>query len=251
MQPRPFPAALPHGELNEIFPDVYLVTGTIGLTRPMPVRFSRNMTVVREGKRVILINSVRLTDEGLKKLDKLGQVTDVIRLAGFHGADDPFYKDRYGAKVWAIEGQRYTAGLDPRAKETYFEADELVTRDTVLPLENASLYIFGTRPPEALLLLAREGGILVTGDCLQNWGKADSYFSWVGGIMMKMMGFIKPHNVGPAWHKNTKPSAAEMRGILALEFENVLPAHGAPVVGGAKAAFAPAIERAAATSFAK
>ena len=59
----------------------------------------------------MLINSLRLDEEGLAKLDELGKVTDVIRLGGFHGSDDPFYKERYGATSWAIEGQVYFNGV--------------------------------------------------------------------------------------------------------------------------------------------
>jgi hypothetical protein len=247
VKPRPFPPALPHGELRELFPDVFVVTGTIGIPGPFPVRFSRNMVVVREGERLVLINSVRLTDAGLAALDALGKVTDVLRIAGFHGADDAFYADRYGAKVWAIAGQRYTAGFDPRAEE-YFRPHVEVGATTQLPLEGASLYLFSTKVPEGLLVLARSGGIVVAGDCLQNWKEPDPYFSAVGKVMMRLMGFIKPHNVGPAWLKATKPSARELRGVLELDFDHVLPAHGAPVIGGAKAAYRPALEKAAARS---
>jgi len=244
MKSRPFPPALPHGELVEVFPDIFFVTGTIGLPGPLPVRFSRNMVVLREGERLVLVNSVRLTDEGLAKLEALGKVTDVLRLAGFHGADDAFYKDRYGAKVWAIRGQTYTAGFDTKA-EPYFEPDAAVDADTKLPIEGASLYVFSTRPSEAVLRLARHGGILIPGDCLQNWGAPDEHFSLVGKIMMRFMGFLKAHNVGPGWVKAAKPKAAELRGLLDLDFEHLLPAHGTPVKGGAKEAFRPAIERAA------
>jgi hypothetical protein len=243
--PRPFPPALPHGELVEVFPGVWTVMGTIGLPGPLPVRFSRNMVVIKEGERLILVNSVRLTEEGLARLDTLGKVSDVLRVAGFHGADDAFYKDRYGAKVWALKGQRYTSGFNQKA-EPYFEPDVWVEASTQLPLRDARLYLFSTRPPEGILLLEREGGILVTGDALQNWDKADAYFSFVGKVMMKLMGFIKPHNVGPGWLKQARPKAAELSGLLELDFEHVLPAHGSNVIGGAKAAFRPAIERAAA-----
>ena len=78
---------------------------------PIPIRFSRNMTVLRRGERLVLINSVRLDDAGLAALDKLGKVSDVVRLAANHGMDDPFYADRYKARVWAVKGQRYTAGF--------------------------------------------------------------------------------------------------------------------------------------------
>ncbi len=60
-----------------------------------------------------------------------------------------------------------------------------------------------------------------------------------------MMGFIKPHNIGPGWLKMAKPSASELRGIHDLPFEHVLPSHGTPVLGVAKAAYRSAIDRAA------
>jgi hypothetical protein len=244
--PRPFPPASPHGELREIFSGLYFVTGSVVFPGPLRVRFSRNMTVVREGERLVLINSVRLNDAGLKQLDALGRVTDVIRLAGFHGADDPFYKDRYGAKIWVIKGQRYTAGFDGKSAP-YLEPDAELGAGSELPLAGARLYVFSTEPAEALLLLAREGGVLVSGDCLQHWAEPDPYISWTGSLMLKLFGFMKPHNVGPAWLKRTKPPASELRAVLDLDFDHVLPAHGAPVLGGAKAAYRAALEKAAAT----
>jgi hypothetical protein len=236
-----FPPVLPHGELVELFPGISFVAG--GLRMAPLVSFSRNMVVVREGERLVLINSLRLDDAGLAALDALGRVTDVIRLAGFHGRDDPFYKDRYDAKVWVVEGMRYFRGFDPRkTPESYFEPDATLGSDSALPLAGATLYAFGTRTPEALLRLPHAGGILVSGDCLQNWARPDRYFSFVGSLMMRAMGFIKPYNLGPGWIKATKPKAAEIRGILDLEFEHVLPAHGEPVVGGAKEKFRPVLE---------
>lgn len=237
------PAAMPHGALREVFPDVFLVTGTLAMPGPLPVRFSRNMTVVREGERLVVINSVRLDDAGLRALDALGKVTDVIRIAGFHGMDDPFYKDRYGAKVWAVRGQRYTTGFDANAPKTYLTADAEMDAGTALPLAGARLHVFSTKPPEAVLVLDRSGGVLVTGDSLQNWQQPDAYFSGFGKVMMRVMGFIKPFNVGPAWFKNAKPDHAELRAVLDLPFDHLLPAHGSPVVGGAKESYRPAIER--------
>jgi hypothetical protein len=245
MKPRPHPPAYPHGELREVLPGLFFVTGTTAMGPGM--RFSRNMTVIREGERLVLVNTVRLDDAGLKALDALGRVTDVIRLAGFHGSDDPFYKERYGAKVWAIRGQRYTAGFDTKAPEVYFEPDVQIDETTRLPLADARIHVFASTPPEGLLVLARDGGVVVSGDCLQHWASTDAYFSFFGGLMMKMMGFIKPHNVGPGWLKQGRPPAGDLRAVLDLPFENVLPAHGAPVLGGAKPAWRPAIEQAAST----
>jgi hypothetical protein len=247
---REHPPALPHGELREVLDGIHFVTGTVTMPGPLPVRFGRNMTVIREGDRLVLVNSVRLDDDGLAALDKLGKVTDVIRLAANHGMDDPFYKDRYKAKVWALSGQRYTAGFDTSKTETYFEpdvkigpADQAKDKDTELPLAGARLYRINSNPPEGLLVLERHGGTIVAGDCLQHWAEPDAYCNFIGKTMLKLMGFIKPHNIGPGWLKQCKPPKEELRGILDLDFKNVFTSHGAAVVGGARESYRPAIER--------
>lgn len=240
---RPFPPALPHGEIREVLPGIHFVTGTVAMPGPLPMRFSRNMTIVREGERVVLVNSVRLDDAGLAALDALGKVTDVVRLAANHGMDDPFYADRYGAKVWAVKGQRYTAGFDTSSPRTYFEASTSMDATTALPLAGARLYVLASQPPEGLLLLERDGGIAISGDCLQNWAEPDAYFSFLARPMMRMMGFVRPCNVGPGWLKQGKPPKEHLRGLLDLGFAHVLPSHGAPVIGDAKSRFRPAIER--------
>jgi hypothetical protein len=219
------------------------VTGTIQLPGPLPIRFSRNMTVVRNGDRLVLVNSVRLDDNGLAALERLGKVTDVVRLAANHGVDDPFYAERFGAKVWVVKGQRYTAGFDTSSPKTYFTPHHEMDATTALPIERARLVVIDSRPPEGMLLLSDHGGVMISGDCLQHWAAPDEYFSWLGGAMMKMMGFVKPHNVGPGWLKQGKPPKEQLRSLLEMSFANVLPAHGAPVLGEALDRYRPALER--------
>jgi hypothetical protein len=201
------------------------------------------MTVVQRGDRLVLVNSVRLDDAGLAALDKLGKVTDVVRLAANHGLDDPFYAERYGAKVWVVKGQRYTAGFKTSSPKTYFTPHHEMDAAATLPIEGAKLFVFDSQPPEGMLVLPDHGGVVISGDCLQHWHAPDEYFSWLGRTMMKMMGFIKPHNIGPGWLKQCKPPKEQLRGVLDLAFANVLPAHGAPVLGGAREHYRPALER--------
>jgi hypothetical protein len=238
---RSHPPALKHGELEEVLPGIYFVTGTIKMGGP--VRFSRNMTVVKNGDRLVLVNSVRLDDAGLAALDKLGKVTDVIRLAGNHGMDDPFYAERYGAKVWVVKGQRYTPGFREGNAEAYFEPHHEMDATTKLPIDGAKLVIIDSKPPEGLLLLQAHGGVMISGDCLQHWATADNYFSFIAKFMAKRMGFIKPHNVGPAWLKNCKPPKEQLRGLLDHSFANALPAHGRPVLGNAADLYRPVLEK--------
>jgi len=245
MTNRPFPEAQKHGPLEALFDDVYFVTGGMRMARP-PLSFSRNMTVLRNDDALTLVNSVRLNDSGLAELDKLGQVENVVRLAGFHGTDDPFYKDRYGATVWAIEDQLYVSGFEQAEERAYFQPDQFISDSSHLPVPGARLYRFGSaKPGEGLLLLERDGGILIAGDCLQNWQRTDQYFSLIARLMMPLKGFIKPHNIGPGWLQAVKPDPDELRGLLTLDFEHVLPAHGSPVIGGARDKYRDTIQRVA------
>ncbi|MEQ1508733.1 MAG: hypothetical protein ABMB14_41280 [Myxococcota bacterium] len=243
-----FPPAWPHGTLVEVLPDVFVVTGTMKFPGPVPMAASRNMTVVRQGGALVLINSVRLDEPGLQALDALGKVEHVLRLAAFHGSDDPFYKDRYGATVWAGRGQTYAKGfgLKPPPEAWYFRADRELDATTVLPLPG-KIHAFPSTPNgEVLLWLDRDGGVVVAGDALQNWAAADVYFNWVARLAMRGMGFLVPHNVGPGWLKRVKPDPAELTAILDLEFQHLLPSHGVPVIGDARERYRPAITAAAA-----
>jgi len=239
---RPHPPALPHGAIREVLPGIHLVNGTVRMAMP-PLSFSRNMTILRDGERLVLVNCVRLDEAGLASLDALGTVTDVIRLAGGHGMDDPFYRERYGAKVWAVAGQRYTAGADDRARDVYLEPDVAMAPGTELPVPGARLYTIRSTPPDALLVLDRQGGTVVAGDSLQNWVRPDNHFNLLARMLMPLMGFVRPYNIGPAWLKDCKPPPDDLRGILALDFANVLPAHGEAVIGGARDHYRSAIER--------
>jgi hypothetical protein len=56
-----------------------------------------------------------------------------------------------------------------------------------------------------------------------------------------------PYNISPMWLERGKPIRHQLREILELSFANVLPAHGAPVLGDARELYRPAIERVAPT----
>ncbi len=237
--------ASPHGPIKELFEGIWFVRGGVKMPMRMPMRIGRAMTVMRGDDGLVLFNSMRLSEPGLRELDALGDVKHVVRIAGFHGRDDGFYRDRYGATVYAVEGQRYERGLDPRKAdpEPYMEPDVWLNETSVLPIADASLKVFSTStPPEALCVVQRHGGILIAGDSLQHTPEPDEYYSFLARIVMKRMGFMKPYNVGPGWLQFARPTVADVRSILDLEFEHVLPTHGTPVLGDAKSKYRPAIE---------
>jgi hypothetical protein len=109
------------------------------------------------------------------------------------------------------------------------EPDEWLHEQSALPVANAKLKVFSTsNPPEAVCLIERDGGVLITGDSLQHTPTPDEFFNWPAKLMMKRFGFFKPYNVGPGWLQFAHPTASDV--------------HGAAVIGDAKEKYRPAIE---------
>jgi hypothetical protein len=216
-----FPPALPHGAIEEVFPDVFFVSGAMEtVLQGMDWKFSRNMTVVRDGERLIIVNSVRLGEEGLAQLDKLGKVTDVVRLGSLHGRDDPFYVDRYDAEYWAMPGMEHETGL---------KATRTLTPDA-LPISDASVFEFNTtKIPEGILHIDRAGGILIACDALQNWLAPDEFFSDSSRDLMQNMGFFTPANLGPVWVQAATPTGDDFARLKQLSFKHALCGHGEPL----------------------
>ncbi|MBY6196102.1 hypothetical protein [Vibrio hangzhouensis] len=238
-----YPNAMPHGNINQVMSDIYMVTGSVALKAPHPkwgplsLVFSRNMYVVKQGDELTLINSVRLNDKGMAQLDQLGDVKHIIRLAAFHGLDDPFYRETFGATLWSVDAP-YVRGFGHENRDEYYRADKVLHAGGELPIRDASYYEFSTSTPkEGLILLEKESGILISGDSMQNWAKPDQYFNWFARLMMPRMGFIAPTNFGPGWLKMAKPDVQELVDKASLKYDALLPAHGTPVLEGAREGF--------------
>ena len=227
-----YPPATPHGEIKEIFQDVFFVTGSVVMAPGFQI--SRNMIIVRCDSSLTLISTVRLDDEGLKALDALGKVEHVIKLGAYHlgvhnGMDDPFYIDRYNARLWAMPEMEHKAGM---------VTSDLMTAGAELPIKDASLFVFETsKMPEGLILIDRAGGILVSCDSLQNGVEADAFFSELGATRMQSLGFIRPANIGPEWLRACEPEKSDFTRIIDLDFQHLLPSHGRPIQNTAKEKF--------------
>lgn len=220
------PKALNHGSIKEVFDNVFFVTGAMEtVLMEMDWQFSRNMTIVRDENRLIIINSIRLNEDALVELDKLGKVTDVIRLGALHGRDDAFYVERYNAKYWAMPGVKDEANL---------KVNELSLEST-LPISDANLFQFTTSQiSEAIICLKRSGGIAIACDALQNWLSPDEHFCGSSTERMQQMGFFTPANVGPVWFQAAEPAAADFERLKALPFKHALCGHGEPLLDTAK-----------------
>lgn len=219
-----------HGEIQKIFDDVFFVTGTMKNEFFGSMwQFSRNMTIVREDGKLTIFNSVRLDDEGLKELDKLGKVVNVVRIGDMHGIDDPFYVDRYKAKFWAHPEMTIESPL---------KIDHPLVLEGELPIKDASLFVFNTvQRPECIIRLDREGGIMIACDSLQNWVAPDEFFDESTIKTMTEMNFFQPANLGPAWMHVSQPQAEDFIRLKELPFKHALCGHGEPLLLNAQEAF--------------
>lgn len=219
-----FPEALPHSPITEVFEGIFMVTGTyIATYGDDKWQFSRNMTIVKEGNKLILINAIRLDAAGLAALDKLGEVSDIIKLGAAHGIDNAFYADRYKARVWTLPGDTHEDG--PHASQTLSA--------THLPVADAALYVFHSSKPEAILQIKRNGGVIVTCDAIKNWSEVDPYFSAESGEKMTQYGMIRPVDIDRNWVESCGIGPEDFQAVLALEFQHLIPGHGQVLRAGA------------------
>ncbi len=132
-----FTPVWPHGDIEEIFQHVFFVTGTNKIQHEgADIQTSRNMAIIRHDSELTLVNTVRLNEEGLRKLEALGRVAHIVRIGAFHGRDDAFYRHRYPeASLWALKGMTYENGLQP---------DRELIPGGAMPFPACSLFVFET-----------------------------------------------------------------------------------------------------------
>jgi hypothetical protein len=154
--------------------------------------------------------------EGEAELERLGKVKHLVRIGAFHGADDPWFVQRFGATLCAPPGTRHKGAIQTDRELKPGES----------PIEGATVFAFErTRRPEAALLLDREGGILMTCDSYQNW-TSFAGCSLLGKVMMRAMGF-GPTLIGGPWVKEMGPDVrTDFARLVELPFRHLAPAHG-------------------------
>jgi len=219
-----FPEALPHGPIREVFDDVFIVTGQMQTSFPefpdVDWSFNRNMIIVREDGDLTLINSVRLTDEGLEELEGLGRVAHLVQIGALHTRDDPFYIDRYSPTFWAAPGIEHEA----------IKVDHHLFPMGPTPFLDCSVFVFETTAlPEAVLIIERDGGIAVGCDALQNWTEPDEHFTDDTIELMTELGFFQEANFGPLFMMRSSPQSSDFDRLLAMPFRHALCGHGDPL----------------------
>jgi len=222
-----FAPAMAHGSINEITDDVFWVQGSAQLAPGL--RLNRNMVIVRNGDDLTVVSSVRLFPEGEAELEKLGAVRHVVKIGCFHGIDDAYYIDRFGANYWALPSG--TRPEDP-------QADKELKPDS-LPIADAELFEFReTKQKEAALLINRAGGILITCDAVQHWTTTKGC-SPLARVAAHLIGFRRrPAQIGPPWRKRMTPNGGSLKSdferLAELNFAHLIAAHGEPLLDSAR-----------------
>ncbi|MBP6951756.1 MAG: hypothetical protein KBD36_02160 [Alphaproteobacteria bacterium] len=223
-----FTPAWPHGDIREILKDVFFVTGTNKIHHEgNEIQTSRNMVIIRNASQLTLINTVRLDNEGLRKLDLLGNVTHIVRIGAFHGRDDAFYRNYYPTSLlWTLKGMTYENGL---------ESDRNLIPEGGMPFPGCSLFTFATsKLPEGILHIARDGGILISCDSIQNITSTDDFYSDETAQSFHAQGLVKPANISPIWRGATQTNATDFYRLLkTLAFSHLFTAHGEPLTNTA------------------
>jgi len=219
LDPSKYPAALPHESIEQIFPEVFLVHGSARVGPGM--RMNRNMIIVRHNGALTAISPVRIDAAAESELDRLGKLTNVIRIGYYHGVDDRYYVDRYGAEFWCQTRSDYYPEPQPTRP---------LDENIVLPIEPTELFLFKeTRFPEAAILLKVHGGLLITCDSLQHWTDW-SYCTLLSKMVIKMFGFSLRTLIGSFWLKSMTPKGGSLKPdfdrLLKLEFKHLIGAHG-------------------------
>lgn len=235
----PIEKILPFSHPQQIADNLFVVYGCININKLL--RFSRNMAIVRSGDELTLINAVKMDDAGLAALERLGTIKHVLRLGPFHGMDDGFYVERYGAEFWAPPGGRtYTTPA----------INHVLEEGGPLPFADAELFLFRhMKEPEGALLLKRTSNVLLTVDSIQSYSTAPHkpHTNLFGKALTPLIGFPNKTLIGPIWMKMAVTDRDGMKGefrrLLQFDFDQLLSAHGTFCPANAKAKVAAAFEK--------
>jgi hypothetical protein len=209
---------LPHGELVTIFPEVLSVKGTMKLFGVF--RYSRNMTVLKNGTSLILVNPVRLSPEGEEALLAQGSIDHILKIGSLHSVDIPYYMDTFSPKLWMLNNDK--------SLENY-QADFFLNDHPVLPFLDLKVHVLeGSKIPESVLVLPSNGGVVLSCDSLVNMTADDEHANGLVRTLSKLL--PKPTYIGPNWVKMAKPTKKSLTDILDFEFQHLVPAHGDPVL---------------------
>ncbi len=232
------PPAFHHLPAEECFPDVWVARSANPMSIPLglQITFSRNMVAVRTGEGWVLLNPVRLSEQAETELLAKAPFTHAVRLGTFHGRDDRYYVEKFGVHFWGVPGAQ--AYPEPKFSRE-------ITEEGPFPIPGARAVVFESATRAECAVHLPQHRLLVTCDSVQHYG-ADPLLSTLAKVVMYPMGFFTPCVI-PIWLKAVTPPGGSVRAdferVLALDFDNLISAHGTPKLGGAKDALARNVAR--------
>jgi hypothetical protein len=207
------PPAYKIKSISEIEDDVYLIQGKTSCRKA--IQKNRNMVILRRhviGNQyeLTLINPIRIEENDMEELNKLGKIYSLIRLGSTIGeCEDQYYLNKYPNAIRLAPGNASNTSKLP--------IHHLLTDHSFLLDERTQVFIFkGTSQPEAALLLQRpSGNILVTSESLESDQPSQgmSYFAKKSKVKSDMLPMVIP----PSWLKNMSTK----QGSLRDEFERL------------------------------
>ncbi|MBA2710310.1 MAG: hypothetical protein H0U57_06955 [Tatlockia sp.] len=211
-----------HSQIREVQPNIFFVTG-INIyfdDKGVEQQHSRNMIIIREKTNLSLINTVRLTEEGLQELEKLGKIVNVVRIGAFHDRDDDFYCNRYQAKLWALPGMKHKNNR---------QTDIELTPNGTMPFSNSSLVIFKTSIVSEGIFIINED-VIVSCDSIKNWENPDPFFSETTANAYEKAGFFGKAKVSKIWREHCQVQLSDFMQLKDFNFKHLLSAHGEPLL---------------------
>lgn len=186
----------PHGPIEELAENLWRVEGDIP---GMPLK--RVMTIARRpGGALVIHNAIALDDAGMKRLDALGDVAEIIVPNGYHRIDAPRFKARYpGARVYAPRGSAKKVADVVTVDGTYDEMQK--TSDVAFE------HLAGTREGEGVMTVRSKDGVtLVFNDAIFNMPHVPGVQGFVLKNLTKSTGGPRVSRIGKMFLVKDKPA---------------------------------------------
>jgi len=190
--------------------------------KKMPVMSLPVRTVVAQlSSGNVLISPGSMLSE--QQLRAVSGITDLVANNGFHNAGMPQARKLFPhAKAWGPPGSSYPHIL---SEQTWPHQSEL-------PM----VLIEGLPKINEVVFIHRESRTLICADLVFNMNDAEGVGTW---IILNMFGTWRRFAVSKFFLKSLKDKPALERSLTKLfshDFDNVLMAHGAPLLGGGREA---------------
>ncbi len=205
----------------------YEATHNMGPGLPITAR----STVVSTSQGVVVITPIDFSSDQLDKIRLQGQVRAVIAATANHSIDE------VKCREWFPNAQFWSPGGLPSVRESSEKYHSLIADAWPFSPDLQRISIQGNQKMNEFLFYHPGAKCLICSDLVFNLKKFDAILS---RIALGLMGLRREFSIPKAfWGKPDDLTAFEksLRGILDLDFDQLVVAHGENVTEGAKELF--------------